>query len=111
MITLTLGEWTLHTVEAGFLWLDGGSMFGSVPKPLWSRTNPADERNRIRLAMQRLPATGMLSGVVEADETYVGGRPRYKAATRQEAAKRRMDNKTAVVNRPESNQGGAAFIG
>jgi glyoxylase-like metal-dependent hydrolase (beta-lactamase superfamily II) len=52
MTTLTLGEWTLHTVEAGFLWLDGGSMFGSVPKPLWSRTNPADERNRIRLAMR-----------------------------------------------------------
>jgi glyoxylase-like metal-dependent hydrolase (beta-lactamase superfamily II) len=27
-------------------------MFGSVPKPLWSRTNPPDERNRIRLAMR-----------------------------------------------------------
>jgi len=52
MTTLTLGDWTLHTVEAGFLWLDGGSMFGSVPKPLWNRTNPADERNRIRLAMR-----------------------------------------------------------
>ena len=47
-----LGDWTLDTVDAGYLWLDGGSMFGSVPKPLWSRTNPADERNRIRLAMR-----------------------------------------------------------
>jgi len=52
MSTLALGDWTLDTVEAGYLWLDGGSMFGSVPKPLWSRTNPADERNRIRLAMR-----------------------------------------------------------
>ena len=52
MSTLTLGDWTLHTVETGYLWLDGGSMFGSVPKPLWSRTNPPDERNRIRLAMR-----------------------------------------------------------
>src|SRR5262245_51622848 len=52
MPTLTLGDWTLDTVDAGYLWLDGGSMFGSVPKPLWSRTNPADERNRIRLAMR-----------------------------------------------------------
>ncbi len=52
MSTLKLGEWTLDTVEAGYLWLDGGSMFGSVPKPLWSRTNPPDERNRIRLAMR-----------------------------------------------------------
>ncbi len=52
MITLKLGDWTLHTVDTGYLWLDGGSMFGSVPKPLWSRTNPPDERNRIRLAMR-----------------------------------------------------------
>ncbi len=55
---LTLGDWTLTPVETGFLWLDGGSMFGSVPKPLWSRTNPPDERNRIRLAMRCLLAEG-----------------------------------------------------
>ncbi|MCC6349881.1 MAG: MBL fold metallo-hydrolase [Candidatus Eisenbacteria bacterium] len=58
MPTLQLGEWTVHTIESGFLWLDGGSMFGSVPKPLWSRTNPADERNRIRLAMRCLLMIG-----------------------------------------------------
>ncbi len=52
MNTLSLGDWTLDTVDAGYLWLDGGGMFGSVPKPLWSRTNPPDERNRIRLAMR-----------------------------------------------------------
>jgi len=52
MPSLDLGDWTLHTLETGHLWLDGGAMFGSVPKPLWSRTNPPDERNRIRLAMR-----------------------------------------------------------
>jgi glyoxylase-like metal-dependent hydrolase (beta-lactamase superfamily II) len=51
---LSLGGWSVHTLETGFLWLDGGSMFGSVPKPLWSRLNPPDERNRIRLAMRCL---------------------------------------------------------
>lgn len=35
-------------LEARFM-LDGGAMFGVVPKPLWERTNPADERNRIEL--------------------------------------------------------------
>jgi len=55
---LTMGGWTLTPIETGFLWLDGGSMFGSVPKPLWSRTNPADERNRIRLAMRCLLVEG-----------------------------------------------------
>src|SRR5437867_9770231 len=55
---LVLGGWTLTPIETGYLWLDGGSMFGSVPKPLWSRTNPPDERNRIRLAMRCLLVEG-----------------------------------------------------
>ena len=58
MPRLALGAWTAHTLETGFLWLDGGSMFGSVPKALWNRTNPADEKNRIRLAMRCLLLAG-----------------------------------------------------
>ncbi len=57
-MNLTLGDWTVDTVEAGYMWLDGGSMFGSVPKPIWSRTNPPDERNRIRLAMRCMLVRG-----------------------------------------------------
>jgi glyoxylase-like metal-dependent hydrolase (beta-lactamase superfamily II) len=55
---LELGAWTLTPIETGYLWLDGGSMFGSVPKTLWSRIHPADDRNRIRLAMRCLLAEG-----------------------------------------------------
>jgi glyoxylase-like metal-dependent hydrolase (beta-lactamase superfamily II) len=58
MPSLTLGRWTVHTVETGFLKLDGGSMFGSVPKPLWMKLQPPDERNRIRLAMRCLLLIG-----------------------------------------------------
>ncbi len=58
MLSLTFGDWRLTSLESGHLWLDGGSMFGSVPKPLWSRTNPPDERNRIRLAMRCLLLEG-----------------------------------------------------
>ncbi|MEO5989468.1 MAG: MBL fold metallo-hydrolase [Candidatus Eisenbacteria bacterium] len=58
MPTLTLGDWTVRTIETGSLGLDGGAMFGSVPKPIWSRTNPPDERNRIRLAMRCLLLEG-----------------------------------------------------
>ncbi len=57
-VRLQLGDWTIHTIETGFLWLDGGSMFGSVPKPLWSRLHPPDARNRIRLAMRCLLLEG-----------------------------------------------------
>ncbi len=50
----TVGSIRMHAVEAGLQWLDGGAMFGVVPKPLWERRIPADERNRIPLALRCL---------------------------------------------------------
>ena len=44
----------LHIIETGYFKLDGGAMFGVVPKTLWSRTNPADSLNRIDLAARSL---------------------------------------------------------
>jgi glyoxylase-like metal-dependent hydrolase (beta-lactamase superfamily II) len=44
----------LHAIETGRFRLDGGAMFGVVPKPLWQKTNPADEKNRIDMAMRCL---------------------------------------------------------
>lgn len=35
----------LHTINTGFFKLDGGAMFGVVPKVIWNKTNPADENN------------------------------------------------------------------
>jgi glyoxylase-like metal-dependent hydrolase (beta-lactamase superfamily II) len=52
--TLTLGAWRLHAIQAGGQALDGGAMFGVVPKPLWERRIPADARNRIPLGMRCL---------------------------------------------------------
>ena len=53
--------------------------------------------HRIRKAMEREPLNGKLRGIIEADETYVGGKPRYKAPNRREAALRRIESKTPVV--------------
>jgi glyoxylase-like metal-dependent hydrolase (beta-lactamase superfamily II) len=44
----------VHAIQAGGQRLDGGAMFGVVPKPLWERRIPADERNRIPLGMRCL---------------------------------------------------------
>ena len=44
----------LYTIDTGFFKLDGGAMFGVVPKVLWSRTNPADENNLCPWAMRSL---------------------------------------------------------
>ncbi|HWO89701.1 MAG TPA: MBL fold metallo-hydrolase [Gemmatimonadales bacterium] len=52
--TFRLGSLTCHALEGGLQRLDGGAMFGVVPKPLWEKRIPADERNRIPLAMRCL---------------------------------------------------------
>ena len=44
----------LHVIDTGFFKLDGGAMFGVVPKSLWERTNPADEKNMCTWAMRCL---------------------------------------------------------
>ena len=41
---------TIYPIEAGNFKLDGGAMFGVVPKTLWQRTNPSDAHNMIDIA-------------------------------------------------------------
>jgi glyoxylase-like metal-dependent hydrolase (beta-lactamase superfamily II) len=55
---MRIGPYTLHEVGAGQLRLDGGAMFGIIPRPLWERRIPPDERGRIPLAMRCLLAEG-----------------------------------------------------
>jgi glyoxylase-like metal-dependent hydrolase (beta-lactamase superfamily II) len=58
-----VGDIRIHAIDAGRIHLDGGAMFGIVPKPLWERRIPADSRNRIPLAMTCL--------LIEAPEALV----------------------------------------
>jgi glyoxylase-like metal-dependent hydrolase (beta-lactamase superfamily II) len=44
----------LYSINTGLFKLDGGAMFGVVPKTIWSKTNPADENNLCTLAMRCL---------------------------------------------------------
>ena len=44
----------LHTINTGFFKLDGGAMFGVVPKVIWNKTNPADDNNMCTWAMRCL---------------------------------------------------------
>ena len=50
----TIGPFTLYSIEAGRFRLDGGAMFGVVPKTLWSRQIDVDNKNRIHMAMRCL---------------------------------------------------------
>jgi glyoxylase-like metal-dependent hydrolase (beta-lactamase superfamily II) len=51
---LKLGDIEFHIVSDGHVGLDGGAMFGVIPKPLWEKKSPPDSRNRIRLALNCL---------------------------------------------------------
>ncbi len=44
----------IHVLNTGFFKLDGGAMFGVVPKSIWQKTNPADENNMCSWAMRSL---------------------------------------------------------
>ncbi len=52
--TRRVGRYTVHALQAGAQRLDGGAMFGVVPKPLWEKKIPADARNRIPMGMRCL---------------------------------------------------------
>ena len=49
-----LGDFELHIVSDGTFRLDGGAMFGIVPKPIWEKVAKPDERNRITLGLNCL---------------------------------------------------------
>jgi len=48
---LRLGDLSLTLLDGGEFWLDGGAMFGIIPKPMWGKSVTVDEANRIPLAM------------------------------------------------------------
>lgn len=52
--TFAVGDLRCHALEAGLQRLDGGAMFGVVPRPLWERRIAPDARHRIPLAMRCL---------------------------------------------------------
>jgi glyoxylase-like metal-dependent hydrolase (beta-lactamase superfamily II) len=62
----SLGDLELISLSDGFFRLDGGSMFGVIPKTMWSQKAPPDDRNRITLAMRPLVIRGARTMIVDA---------------------------------------------
>lgn len=53
-LKLNIGPYEICPVPTGIFGLDGGAMFGTVPKILWEKTNPPDEKNRIAMEARAL---------------------------------------------------------
>lgn len=60
---MRVGDYEIHSIESGNFRLDGGAMFGVVPKVLWERTNPSDPKNRIDLGLRLLVVKGVAGTV------------------------------------------------
>ncbi len=67
-----LGHFNLHTIETGRFRLDGGAMFGVVPKMLWSRNIDVDEKNRIPMAMRCLLIESEQTGKIYLIDNGIG---------------------------------------
>lgn len=75
---MKVGRFEVEALSDGFFRLDGGQMFGVVPKTLWERAIPADERNRIRLSLTCLLVRAGKRNVVV--ETGIGDKFELKFA-------------------------------
>ena len=51
---MKIGEYTLYSIETSEFGLDGGAMFGIIPKPLWEKEIASDENNRIKMVTRSL---------------------------------------------------------
>jgi glyoxylase-like metal-dependent hydrolase (beta-lactamase superfamily II) len=74
---MRFSDFELIPLSDGTLRLDGGAMFGVVPKLLWEKRAPADDRNRIRLGMRPLLVRGKKTMIIDAG---IGGKLDAKSA-------------------------------
>jgi len=75
-----VGDLAITLLDGGELWLDGGAMFGIIPKPMWSKLTEVDEANRIPLATTCLLVES--GGKRLLVETGVGNRAKYSEKER-----------------------------
>ncbi len=69
---MRVGRWEIASVLDGFFALDGGAMFGIVPRPLWERRMAPDPQNRVRLASRCLVARDRAAGRVLLVDDGIG---------------------------------------
>lgn len=94
-----IGDFTLTILTDGFFFMDGGAMFGVVPKPLWEKRAPADEQNRILVGANTVVVQDGKHTIVI--ETGLGNKLTEKIRTIYGAKQLLMDSFAAAGIRPE----------
>ena len=91
---VTVGDFELTVLTDGTYYLDGGAMYGVVPKPMWEKRTPADERNRIQLGTNTVVVRDGKQTVVI--ETGIGNKLAPKARAIFEAKALLLDSFAAA---------------
>jgi glyoxylase-like metal-dependent hydrolase (beta-lactamase superfamily II) len=90
---IDLGDARVSLLDGGALRLDGGAMFGVIPKPLWSRRSPADDANRIQLACNCL----LIEWADPPAAAATPSEPRPRGRGQGSTAARRSDGQRRVI--------------
>jgi len=95
---MKIGEYELHPIETGRFALDGGAMFGIVPKPLWSKLYPPDDENRIDSALRALLIRGNDRNILV--DTGIGTKfsEKYKKIYKIDYSKYSLDSSLKKLN-------------
>src|SRR5262245_29725207 len=97
--TRTLGDFELTILSDGSYYLDGGAFFGIIPKPLWEKRMPADERNRLSVGLNSLLIrTGEQNILVE---TGIGDKLAEKQARIYQPQAKLLESMRAAGIQPE----------
>jgi glyoxylase-like metal-dependent hydrolase (beta-lactamase superfamily II) len=98
---MVLGSFELFPLSDGFFALDGGAMFGVVPRVFWQKTNPPDDRNRITLALR--PLLVKTPAALVLIETGIGDKQggKFRDIYRVEHSAQLLDTLAQAGFRPE----------
>ncbi len=88
-----VGPYVVTLLDMGDIWLDGGALFGVVPKPMWSKIMEPDEHNRLKLACRGL----LLQGAERTIVVDTGSGVRWTDKERQRYGLASRDVRDAVM--------------
>jgi glyoxylase-like metal-dependent hydrolase (beta-lactamase superfamily II) len=96
-----LGDIEVQYLHGGNFYLDGGAMFGVVPKPLWEKKSPPDSRNRIRLAANSLLVRTQNQNIIVETGNGTKWTPKLRDIYAIDPGDPLIDNLAAAGIRPE----------
>lgn len=95
---MKINRYELHSIETGRFGLDGGAMFGIVPKALWSKLNPSDDENRIDLALRALLIMGNKRNILVDNGIGTKFSEKYKKIYKIDHSKYNLDSSLKKYN-------------